>query len=412
MTAARQMTAAPQIKRRMQSLVAALGIVCAAGCADGEDGMGPDTDTHAPISAYAAWANGPSPDPAYFPIGVWVQSPANAGRYQQIGVNLFVGLWQGPTEAQLAELSAAGMRVICAQNEVGLAHVADPTIAGWMHADEPDNAQPLPGDGGYGPAVDPAVLQTDYDRMKMADPTRPVWLNLGQGVANEAWVGRGGPRQDYPRYVATTDIVSYDIYPVAGIRKSDGEQYLWYVAKGVDSLRHWATDGQPVWNVIETTRINAERGPTPEQVRAEVWMSIIHGSTGIVYFCHEWNPVFREARLLEDDAMRVGVGAVNARIQRLAPVLNAAPIAGVSTVTDDASVPVDVLAKSHAGDAWIMAVAMRTGVTTATFTLPGAGSGRVEVVDEARVIQMKEGVFQDDFAADYAVHVYRIADAG
>ncbi len=66
--------------------------------------------------------------------------------------------------------------------------------------------------------------------------------------------------------MATTDIVSYDVYPVAGIRKSDGERYLWYVAKGVDSLRHWATDGQPVWNVIGTTRINAERGPTPAQV--------------------------------------------------------------------------------------------------------------------------------------------------
>ena len=85
-------------------------------------------------------------------------------------------------------------------------------------------------------------------------------------MANEEWVGRGGPREDYPRYVATTDIVSYDVYPVAGIRKSDGERYLWYVAKGVDSLRHWATDGQPVWNVIGTTRINAERGPTPAQV--------------------------------------------------------------------------------------------------------------------------------------------------
>ena len=65
------------------------------------------------------------------------------------------------------------------------------------------------------------MLQADYERMKAADPTRPVWLNRGQGVANAEWVGRGGPREDYPRYVATTGIVSYDVYPVAGIRKSD-----------------------------------------------------------------------------------------------------------------------------------------------------------------------------------------------
>jgi hypothetical protein len=209
----------------MKRICAVIAIVCAAGCAIGEDGMGPDTDRdHVayPPSAYAAWANGPSTDPAYFPIGVWVQSPANATRYQQIGVNLFVGLWQGPTQAQLAELSAAGMRVICQQNEVGLAHLDDPIIAGWMHADEPDNAQAIQGQEGYGPAVDPALLQADYERMKAADATRPIWLNLGQGVANEEWVGRGGPREDYTRYVATTDIVSYDVYPVSGIRKTDG----------------------------------------------------------------------------------------------------------------------------------------------------------------------------------------------
>jgi hypothetical protein len=36
------------------------------------------------------------------------------------------------------------MRVICDQNAVGLAHVNDPIIAGWMHNDEPDNARPSP----------------------------------------------------------------------------------------------------------------------------------------------------------------------------------------------------------------------------------------------------------------------------
>ena len=386
-------------------------IMCTTGCAGG-DGVSPPSEEY-PTSQYAAWPNGPATDPAYFPIAVWVQTPANAVRYQQIDVNLFIGLWQGPTEQQLTDLSAAGMRVICNQNEVGLAHVGDPIIAGWMHDDEPDNAQAIPGEQGYGPAVDPALLQADYDRMKAADPTRPVWLNLGQGVANEEWVGIGGPRENYPRYVETTDIVSFDVYPVSGIRKSDGERYLWYVAKGVDSLRHWSTKGQPVWNVIETTRINSERGPTPAQVRSEVWMSIVHGSTGILYFCHEWNPTFREARLLEDVGMRDAVAAVNAQIQRLAPVLNSATLTDDVQVTGtDVSVPVDVLVKSTQGDRWIFATAMRQGETTATFIMAGAGSGTVEVVDEGRELPMTDGQFQDDFAGDYAVHIYRIPGAG
>jgi hypothetical protein len=185
------------------------------------------------------------------------------------------------------------------------------------------------------------------------------------------------------------------------------------VAKGVDSLRYWATEAQTVWNVIETTRINAERGPTPEQVRSEVWMSIVNGSTGILYFCHEWQPVFREARLLEDDAMRTAVAAVNAQILRVAPVLNGATLTDrVIAASDEDAVPVDILVKSHSGDAWVIATAMRMGATHATFTVAGAGSGTVEVVDERRVLPMVDDVFQDAFTTDYAVHIYRIPGAG
>src|SRR5689334_13264772 len=61
-----------------------------------------------------------------FPIAVWLQAPANASKYKAAGINLYVGLWQGPTEEQLAILKAAGMPVVCEQNAVGLAHKDDP----------------------------------------------------------------------------------------------------------------------------------------------------------------------------------------------------------------------------------------------------------------------------------------------
>jgi hypothetical protein len=103
---------------------------------------------------YAVWKNGPSKDPAWFPIGVWLQDPARAAEYRAIGIDVYIGLWGGPTEQQLAELKAAGMAVICDQNRVGLEHLNDPTIIGWMQQDEPDNAQGRRG-GGYGPPVTP-----------------------------------------------------------------------------------------------------------------------------------------------------------------------------------------------------------------------------------------------------------------
>ena len=83
-------------------------------------------------------------------------------------------------------------------------------------------------------------------------------------------------------------------------------------------------DKEAFYQQSETIWINSQKGPTPAQVEAEVWMSLIHGSRGIVYFAHEWEPVFREARLLEDAEMLAAVTRINAQIGALAPVLNSA----------------------------------------------------------------------------------------
>ena len=50
------------------------------------------------LKYYARFSHGPSSDPGFFPIAVWLQSPSNARAYADIGINTFVGLYQGPTE--------------------------------------------------------------------------------------------------------------------------------------------------------------------------------------------------------------------------------------------------------------------------------------------------------------------------
>ena len=132
---------------------------------------------------YAQWSHGPSTKADYFPIAVWLQAPSKAKLYQAAGFNLFIGLWNGPTEEHLQQLKQAGIQVICSQNAVGLKHLNDPTIVGWMHGDEPDNAQSLGAGKGYGPPILPAKIVESYNRIRAADPNRPVLLNLGQGVA-------------------------------------------------------------------------------------------------------------------------------------------------------------------------------------------------------------------------------------
>lgn len=368
-------------------------------------------------SPYAQWTNGPSADPDNFPIAVWLQHPKNAVKYKAAGINLYVGLWKGPTEAQLTALKAAGMPVICDQNAVGLAHVGDRTIIGWLQPDEPDNAQlvrldPATQQRIYGGPVPPARVVADYERLRAADPSRPVLLNLGQGVANDEWKGRGRGAHvdDYLTYVHGGDIVSFDVYPVAGLRKPDGENYLWYVAKGVDRLMQWTDGRRPIWNCIECTHISNEQAKaTPHQVRAEVWMGLVHGSRGIIYFVHEFKPRFNEDALLDDPEMLTAVTAINRQIGRLAPVLNQPTIRDAASVK---SAPeegrIDVMVKRHGGSTYLFAVGMRNEATRGVFSVKGLPRGaRAEVIGEGRVLEVEEGRFSDQFAP-YDVHLYRI----
>lgn len=345
------------------------------------------------------WPNGPADDVGFFPIGVWLQDPDNAPAYRSIGINLFIGQWQGPTEAQLASLRAAGMPVIADQNQVALSRLDDPTLAGWLQQDEPDNAQP-DGAGGYGPCVEPAVVVERYEQMRRADPTRPVLLNLGQGVAHDIdrpYVGAGA-----------ADIVSFDIYPVTSpydhIRGD-----LWRVALGVDRLREWTAGTKIIWNVIETTHISSESLPTPHQIRAEVWMSLVHGSMGIVYFAHEWKPAFREAALLHYPETRDAVAAINAEILGLAPVLNSGErLDEIALMTHRPGVPVDILARGYEGWVYLFAVSMRDEATDLSFAVPQAARfGTVEVLGEDRRLELRSRVFEDHFEG-YDVHLYRM----
>jgi hypothetical protein len=361
---------------------------------------------------------GPPTAPAFFPLGVWLQNPSRAEEYRRAGFNLYVALWRGPTEAQLTTLKQAGMKVICHQNDVGLQHRDDPVIIGWMHGDEPDNAQSLGRGKGYGPPILPAKIVEDYRARRAADPTRPVLLNLGQGVAWDNWIGRGTRRnhpEDYPEYVKGCDIASFDIYPAVH-DNAEVAGKLWFVAQGVERLIKWSGE-RPVWNCLECTRIShpADRKPTPQQVRCEAWMALIHGSRGLIYFVHQFKPTFREAALLDDPQMLGAVTALNRQIIELAPVLNSPSLQNAVKVTSsNADVPLAATLKQSEGATYVFAVAMREGKTTGRFTVPTLATNSlvtVKVLGEERQLTAQNGSFTDTFDS-WDVHLYRWSGVG
>jgi len=386
-------------------ILAGLGALLAVGVSRAQEGL----NAGAGGNPYARWEKGLPSDPSFFPIAVWLQDPKNAARFQAAGINLYVGLWKGPTQEQLAALEAANMPVICDQNEVGLAYQGKAIVA-WMHGDEPDNAQSLGEGQGYGPPILPERIKADYERIRAADSSRPVMLNLGQGVAWDGWYGRGvrtNHPEDYAQYVEGCDIVSFDIYPAVHDRPEIAGN-LWYVPHGVDRLREWTGDRKIVWNCIECTRIGNEKvKPTPHQVKAEVWMSLIHGSMGLIYFVHQFRPSFIEAGLFADDEMTQAVTAINQQIRELAPALNSPSGTPPRVTSSNPDVPVDAVQKYPDGARYIFAVAMRDGDTKVTFDLGGPTIGKVEVLGENRTLNFMEGKFEDEFKG-YDVHLYKL----
>jgi hypothetical protein len=358
---------------------------------------------------YRRWSLGPSSDPSFFPVSVWLQSPPNAAKYAAAGVNTFTGLWMGPTDDQLAGLADAHMATYCDQSGVWNAHLGDPTIQAWMQPDGPDNAQ-MNASGGYDPCIDPAMVRAGYEAFVASDPRRPVYLGLGRGVADTQWNGRGtctGNTDQYREYAKGGDLLAFHIYP-----HEDGVP-IETVATGVDNLMVWSEAKKPISATIEASDINDNGRPTPAEITAEVWMSLVHGAAGVQYFCHRFMPTFSETDCLDDAPTKAALTEINGRIRDLAPVLNTPSVAnGVTVASSAAGIPVDVMLKRQGGATYLFAVEMRVGATTATFSLRDLPSKTsIEAIGEGRTLSATAGAggvtFSDDFSG-YGVHLYKL----
>lgn len=352
--------------------------------------------------------------PDFFPIAVWAQNPANASAYKAHGINMFISIHGGLDQQKFDHLKKADMKVIAHQNQFALTKLDEPLIYAWMHGDEPDNAQRNRTENKWDPCRDPADIVRDYEKIRKNDPSRPVYLNVGRGVAYTNWVGRGVCRGRTDMYKVSNngylkgcDIASFDIYPVNST-EPEVEGQLWYVAKGIDNLQEWSDNQKPTWCWIETTRISekAKRKPTPAEVKSEVWMALIHGAKGFGYFCHSFVGKTDDAALLHDSEMIAAVKAINAEVTSLARVLNSPDLQGYASVASvGTDIPVDIMAKKDGKTHYVFAVAMREGKTSATFTVKSGK--KVEVIGENRTLKIRKGKFSDDFA-NYGVHLYRI----
>jgi hypothetical protein len=159
---------------------------------------------------------------------------------------------------------------------------------------------------------------------------------------------------------------------------------------------------------VECTAIDdPSRKPTPQEVKSEVWMSIISGAKGILYFVHQFKPVFDSRALLDDPAMLASVTALNHQITALAPILNSPSIPDAITLQNEhPDIPVSCLVKRGKEGLYLFTVGMRNGSTTIRLAIQDRSTySKAEVVGENRTLTINHGSFEDHFSP-WEVHLY------
>jgi hypothetical protein len=255
------------------------------------------------------------------------------------------------------------------------------------------------------PQITPEEIGKIYRDKQKADVTHPICLNLTCGFFGPYRDGAPGGGRYYPAYAAETDILSYDHYPIQGWNRPD---WVPQIAAATAALRELAGQ-KPVWAILETTNGSQwtpddARAPYPYEIRAEVWMAIVNGATGIGYFPHVWKPKYEQCRIPEENQEELK--RINAQITRLAPVI-LGPDAPTKVACDAAPDSVQFIAREHEGGLYVFAVSLKREPVKARFAVMGLPAGQaVEVLDEGRQVVSSDGWFEDEFG-ELAVHLYR-----
>ncbi|MBT6144835.1 MAG: hypothetical protein HOH74_05360, partial [Gemmatimonadetes bacterium] len=313
----------------------------------------------------------PIDDTDIYPIAVWAMPSNTAPAFAEMGVNIFVAGGRGVGWCDtLAQSGVAGyMHWSSSRPREEAERIASsPGFLGWMHGDEPDNPEVID-DVFRITRRSPESLQDAYDEMRASTTPAPMYLNLGQGLANG--LAQSTPDSVYPVFCNTADIVCYDVYPTS--TQERGVDRLHLTARGVERLRAFAGPDKPVWIWLECTDLNSgkrragNRAPHAYELRAQVWMSIVHGADGIGYFPHQFNP-YRGGPAAIPEVIQAEMRLTNHLLHALAPVLRQGTKQRLSVDARPGQISAALWEK--AGQSLLVVVNMRSERSKARIALP------------------------------------------
>ncbi len=392
-----------------------------------------------------------SPDRSFFQIGIWGNP---IGEIYGVNYNLailkeagFNTMWPWPVRS-LADLLQAGKEAALQVVAMGELNVADaaklkdhPHWLGNVWHDEPTGSF-------WGKDMEKKFKEfQDYKvKMNAAAPGVAVFINDVPWITAPAtswWV----------KWNTAGDVSCHDNYPVMNrkyrARSIGDEEHKTGIPASVALATAVNNEQKPVWCIVGAFEVRGHGGfpfrmPTPMQLRAQVYAALIHGATGIIYFC--WDTyVCRDGEVMgmspdpkvayldpgpnkpkaspakpmeiaESKALWMAATYVNREIHELTPSLlsptvdDKVPYTVQVTGSAISDTPVRCLLKPMGRDAYLLlTVNLDDAVLNATYELAG-GVTSVEPLFENRTpYELKPGGKQfTDLYEPFDVHVYRI----
>ena len=308
-----------------------------------------------------------------FPRMVWRQCPSYYPTSIGAGINVFLGVSCDTPSEQLSRLAGRALSTV----DVKTPGISGPGMIGWHLPDEADVS--------VGPASSLPSPKADG---------RVTFLTLTDKFATGTAPGPHG-KDIYPEYFARADVIGFDTYPLEVRCSVEQIDNVYWMQRELVQL----ASGKPTFQWIEAgpmEHCRQNEDPTPAIVRAETWLAVAGGATGIGYFPDYW---------AED--IRNEIRLVNRDLVALAPAL----LSPATRVAVPSQSTVRVAARRHNGAVYVVAVNTSTAPTKVSFSVQGLAGRKLRVFRDGRTVSTFGDVVADTLPG-LGVAVYVAPPAG
>lgn len=342
----------------------------------------------------------------FFPIGAYSVPSSDFSKWKSRGVNTLVND-VGDTDGERLQWNqaavAAGFKLIRPPLPNPADDIGNSALLAWSQMDEPDiwdkGEENLP------------ELQQNYKKWKQIDPTRLVFLNFSGGdVMRTNQPDVINTDVTYKNMIATADWIANDIYPLSGYLFEDERRTdLTLLSEPIDQLRSWAPL-KPQFCFIESAKIYSEfRGIKPAELRAQIWLAMVHGVRGLFFFSH----IFENDDWLDWDGTQKDVAAEMTIQTSLITSIALALQGDINPTSMHVVVPKGLEAgwrNSSLGKFVFVVNPTSQTYSNQTITLTGtSASTTAAVIGESRTISITdEGTHMSDHFPGFAVHIYQL----